>query len=59
LKIGAVLLAAGASRRFGTGSKLLADIHSSAGWLKVIAHSGAGEIVVVTGCDHLLIEKGA
>jgi molybdenum cofactor cytidylyltransferase len=57
--IGAVLLAAGASQRFGADNKLLATIggkpliRSAA---EQVARSGA-EVVVVTGCDHLLIEK--
>jgi molybdenum cofactor cytidylyltransferase len=60
VNIGAVLLTAGASHRFGTENKLLADIGGKPliRWVaEEIAHSGAGEVVVVTGCDHLLIEK--
>jgi molybdenum cofactor cytidylyltransferase len=30
---------------------------SYAGWLRKLRYSGAGEVVVVTGCDHLLIEN--
>jgi molybdenum cofactor cytidylyltransferase len=57
--IGAVLLAAGASQRFGADNKLLAN---SGGkplirWVaEEIVHSDA-DVVVVTGCDYLLIEK--
>ena len=60
MNIGAVLLAAGASHRFGTGNKLLANIGGKPliRWLaEEITHNGAGEVVVVTGCDHLLIEN--
>jgi len=60
VNIGAVLLAAGASHRFGTGNKLLANIGGKPliRWLaEEITHNGAGEVVVVTGCDHLLIEN--
>jgi molybdenum cofactor cytidylyltransferase len=60
VNIGAVLLAAGASHRFGTENKLLADIGGKPliRWVaEEIAHSGAREVVAVTGCDHLLIEK--
>jgi hypothetical protein len=53
-RIGAVLLAAGASTRFGAGNKLLAEL----GGRPLIAHaadallaSGVDEIVVVTGRD--------
>jgi molybdenum cofactor cytidylyltransferase len=58
-EIGAVLLAAGASQRFGVDNKLLADIGGKPliRWVaEEIVHSGA-EVIVVTGCDHLLIEK--
>jgi molybdenum cofactor cytidylyltransferase len=57
--IGAVLLAAGASRRFGANNKLLANIGSKPliRWAaEEIVHRGT-KVVVVTGCDHLLIEK--
>jgi len=57
--IGAVLLAAGASQRFGTDNKLLTDIGGKP-LIRLVAeetvHIGA-EVVVVTGYDHLLIEK--
>jgi molybdenum cofactor cytidylyltransferase len=59
VNIGAVLLAAGASQRFGVDNKLLANIGGRPliRWVAgEIADSGA-EVVVVTGCDHLLIEK--
>jgi molybdenum cofactor cytidylyltransferase len=53
-RIGAVLLAAGASTRFGAGNKLLAEL----GGRPLVAHaadallaSGVDEIVVVTGRD--------
>jgi molybdenum cofactor cytidylyltransferase len=57
--IGTVLLAAGASQRFGADNKLLANIGGKPliRWVaEEIVHSGA-EVVVVTGCDHLRIEK--
>jgi molybdenum cofactor cytidylyltransferase len=57
--IGAVLLAAGASQRFGADNKLLTDIGGKP-LIRLVAeetaHSGA-EVVVVTGCDYLLIQK--
>jgi molybdenum cofactor cytidylyltransferase len=59
VNIGAVLLAAGASQRFGSDNKLLANIKGKPliRWVaEEIVHSVA-EVVVVTGCDHLLIEK--
>jgi len=58
-EIGAVLLAAGASQRFGADNKLLADIggRSIVRWVaEEIVDSGA-DAVVVTGCNHPLIEK--
>jgi molybdenum cofactor cytidylyltransferase len=58
-EIGAVLLAAGASQRFGADNKLLANIGGKPlirCMAEEIVHSGA-EVIVVTGCDHLLIEK--
>jgi molybdenum cofactor cytidylyltransferase len=58
-EIGAVLLAAGASQRFGADNKLLANIKGKPliRWVaEEIMHSGA-EAVVVTGCDRRLIEK--
>ncbi|HTV32800.1 MAG TPA: nucleotidyltransferase family protein [Methylocella sp.] len=57
--IGAVLLAAGASQRFGTDNKLLVNIGGRPviRWVaEEIVESGAC-VVVVTGCDHLLIKK--
>jgi molybdenum cofactor cytidylyltransferase len=59
VNIGAVLLAAGASQRFGADNKLLASIGGKPLIRRVAAEivdSGA-ELVVVTGCNHLLIEK--
>jgi molybdenum cofactor cytidylyltransferase len=58
-EIGAILLAAGASQRFGADNKLLAHIGGKpliSSVAEEIVHSGA-EVVVVTGCDHLGIEK--
>ena len=59
VNIGAVLLAAGASQRFGADNKLLANIGGKP-IVRLLAeeilHSGA-EAVVVTGCERLLIEK--
>jgi molybdenum cofactor cytidylyltransferase len=57
--IGAVLLAAGASQRFGANNKLLANIWSKPliRWVAEEIVSSGTEVVVVTGCDHLLIEK--
>jgi molybdenum cofactor cytidylyltransferase len=58
-EIGAVLLAAGASQRFGADNKLLATIGGKPliRWVaEEIVHSHA-EVAVVTGCDHLRIEK--
>jgi molybdenum cofactor cytidylyltransferase len=52
-EIGAVLLAAGASQRFGPDKKLLANIRGKPliRWVaEEIVDSGA-EAVVVTGCD--------
>jgi molybdenum cofactor cytidylyltransferase len=60
VNIGAVLLAAGPSRRFRRENKLLAEIGGKPliRWVaEEIAHSGSREVVAVTGCDHLLIEK--
>jgi molybdenum cofactor cytidylyltransferase len=59
MNIGAVLLAAGASQRFGADNKLLANIGGKPLIRRVaeeIVRSGA-EVVIVTGCDHPLIEK--
>jgi molybdenum cofactor cytidylyltransferase len=53
-KVGAVLLAAGASRRFGAGSKLVADFLGEPLLLRVartLCGSGLEDIVVVTGRD--------
>jgi molybdenum cofactor cytidylyltransferase len=54
-----VLLAAGASQRFGADNKLLANIGSKPliRWVAEEIVSSGTEVVVVTGCDHLLIEK--
>lgn len=58
--IGAVVLAAGASRRFGRTSKLLAPLHGE----PVLAHVLAGleqaslhEVVVVTGAAHTRVAR--
>ncbi len=58
--IGAVLLAAGASRRFGAKNKLLASIGGKA----LIAHvldalvgAGVAHVVVVTGWDREAVER--
>jgi len=58
-EIGAVLLAAGASQRFGADNKLLANIGGRPliRWVADEIVSSDAEAVVVTGCDHLLIEK--
>ena len=58
-EIGAVLLAAGASQRFGADNKLLANIEGRPliRWVADEIVSSGAEAVVVTGCDHLLIEK--
>jgi molybdenum cofactor cytidylyltransferase len=58
-EIGAVLLAGGASQRFGAANKLLADIGGKPlirGVAEEAVRSGA-EVVVVTGCDRVLIEQ--
>jgi molybdenum cofactor cytidylyltransferase len=58
-EIGAVLLAAGASQRFGADNKLLANIGGKPliRWVaEKIVHSGT-EVIVVTGCDRLPIEN--
>jgi molybdenum cofactor cytidylyltransferase len=61
VNIGAVLLAAGASHRFGTDNKLLADIGGRPlirSVAEAITHGGTvSEVVVVTGCDQSLIER--
>lgn len=55
LPLGAVLLAGGASRRFGAENKLLAEV-GGAPILAKVAHeiltSGVDELVVVTGAEH-------
>jgi len=53
VKIGAIVLAGGASRRFGTDNKLLAEISGRPliRWVtEEVARSGADDLVVVTGC---------
>lgn len=55
LPLGAVLLAGGASRRFGAGNKLLAELDGVPMVARVareIAASGVAELVVVTGAEH-------
>jgi len=59
VSIAAVLLAAGASKRFGENNKLLSDLGGKPLIRRVaeaVVCSGV-EIVVVTGCDRFLIEK--
>ena len=60
-KIGAVLLAAGSSVRFGADNKLLADIGGPPIIRSVAEAMTQGdivsEVVVVTGYDHPLIER--
>jgi molybdenum cofactor cytidylyltransferase len=58
--LGAVVLAAGASQRFGAENKLLADFEGAPLILRVVgevAGSGVGETVVVTGCDEAKITQ--
>lgn len=53
-RIGAVVLAAGASRRFGATSKLLADVGGEPLIRRVmreVVRSGVAETVVVIGCE--------
>lgn len=55
LPLGAVLLAGGASRRFGADNKLLAEVGGAPILAKVareILASGVGELIVVTGAEH-------
>ena len=59
MNIAAVLLAAGASKRFGKDNKLLSDLGGEPLIRRVaeaVVCSGV-EVVVVTGCDRLVIEK--
>jgi molybdenum cofactor cytidylyltransferase len=58
-EICAVLLAAGASQRFGADNKLLANIGGKPliRWVAEETVRSGAEVVAVTGCDHLLIEK--
>lgn len=54
-RLGAVLLAGGASRRFGPANKLLVDVGGVpllARVAQAIVAGGVGEIVVVTGAEH-------
>jgi molybdenum cofactor cytidylyltransferase len=60
VKVGAVLLAAGASHRFGTENKLVTDIGGLPLIRRVaveIARSSVADVVVVTGCDQPLVER--
>jgi molybdenum cofactor cytidylyltransferase len=55
LRVGAVLLAGGASRRFGVDNKLLAPVDGQPMITRVareIVAAGVDEIVVVTGAEH-------
>ncbi len=55
LPLGAVLLAGGASRRFGADNKLLAEIDGVPIIARVAREAlsgGVGELVVVTGAEH-------
>ena len=56
----AVLLAAGASTRFGTANKLVAEIDGRP-LVRAVADAvlgaGVAEVVVVTGADAALIER--
>lgn len=59
MRVGAVLLAAGASRRFGPDNKLAADIGGVPLVTRVaatIAAAGVTETVAVTGYERVLIE---
>jgi molybdenum cofactor cytidylyltransferase len=58
--IGAVLLAAGASRRFGAENKLLASVGGKpliAHVLDALAGAGVAHVVVVTGWDREAVER--
>jgi len=58
-KLAAVLLAAGASSRFGAENKLLVRFNGRPlvrGVAEEILRSGVSDVVVVTGCDAPLIE---
>jgi len=59
MEIGAVLLAAGASQRFGADNKLLANIGGKPliRWVAEEIVGSGTEVIVVTGCDHLLTEE--
>jgi len=57
--LAAILLAAGASQRFGVDNKLLADIGGRPlvrGVVDEIQESGVADVTVVTGCEAPLIE---
>jgi molybdenum cofactor cytidylyltransferase len=59
-KLGAVVLAAGASRRFGPDNKLLADMGGEPlvrRVVKVAASCGISHVVVVTGHDRHAVEQ--
>jgi molybdenum cofactor cytidylyltransferase len=59
-KLAAVLLAAGASSRFGAENKLLMHLNGRPlvrGVAEEVLRSGIAELVVVTGCDAPLIEE--
>src|SRR5262245_29350302 len=57
-EIGAVLLAAGASQRFGADNKLLANIGGRPliRWVAEEIVDNGAEVVVVTGCDHQALD---
>ena len=57
----AIVLAAGASRRFGRGNKLLAEIGGRAVLAHVIARArgAAGRVIVVTGHDRARVSRVA